>query len=168
MCGVWYYIQLCHHSLGWPCWSWWGLCDGSEQHQWSCFALSGQDYPSLRPALLTQMSSHGICPPSQGGAENNCAWGSWHPSTRVSPFILILASPGRVWSQSRRKGKLHAMALGHRPGSSSYHLDGSCTRRWPPQWPWPWEWSHSCRRAWGNGCCQRQRISAEERAGEVG
>lgn len=104
---MWYNTQLWPHSLGWPCWSWWGSCDGFKQHHWRCFALSGQDNPSLRPALLTQMLSH----PRKEWQEIT-ACGSSHPTTRISASILILMSPGRLWAQSRMKGRGGIMQQG--------------------------------------------------------
>lgn len=82
------------------------FCNGFEQHSWRCFALSGQDYPSLRPAFLIQILSHTKLVHPHKEWQEIAACGSCDPTTRMSAFILILTS------QSMRKGRGGTMQQG--------------------------------------------------------
>lgn len=103
-------------------------CNGFEQHNWRCFALSGQGHPSLRPAPLIQRASHTKVVHPHKEWQEIPAYVSWHstpgylPSSSSHPHVTREAL---VPEHGEGKRKHHAMR--YRPCA----LDGSCTRRWP-------------------------------------
>lgn len=131
-------------------------CDGFEQHNWRCFALSGQGHPSLRPAPLIQRASHTKVVHPHKEWQEIPAYVSWHSTTWIPAFILI--------SSSCHQGGSGPRARGREEEASCNEVQALCLRwllhqEMTPQWPQLWEWSCGCKRAWGNGHCQGQTIS---------